>query len=146
MSDEITNQPQVGTQEAPNAATEENTNQGQTQVTEQQQGQQDPGENSNGENGTTDDGGDSEEGKEQEGGDKQPTIEELQAKISQYELREEEDKMLRERLGIQDVDQQTYNYMNIDQQIVNEGKQVYLRLCNEYGIDANPRINEDRSG
>ena len=28
--------------------------------------------------------------------------------------------------------------MNIDQQIVNEGKQVYLRLCNEYGIDANP--------
>ena len=28
--------------------------------------------------------------------------------------------------------------MNMDQQIVNEGKQVYLRLCNEYGIDANP--------
>ena len=136
MSDEITNQPQVGTQEAANVAPEENTNQGQTQVTEQQQDQQDPGENSNGENGATEDGG--EEGKGQEGGDKQPTIEELQAKISQYELREEEDKMLRERLGIQDVDQQTYNYMNIDQQIVNEGKQVYLRLCNEYGIDANP--------
>ena len=34
--------------------------------------------------------------------------------------------------------------MNIDQQIVNEGKQVYLRLCNEYGIDANP-ANIDKS-
>ena len=28
--------------------------------------------------------------------------------------------------------------MNIDQQIVNVGKQQYLRLCNEYGIDADP--------
>ena len=39
---------------------------------------------------------------------------------------------------IQDVDPRTYEFMNIDQQIVNEGKQVYLRLCNDYGIDANP--------
>ena len=69
---------------------------------------------------------------------KQPTVEELQAKLKEYEVRDEEDRMIRERLGISDLDQQTYNYMNIDQQIVNEGKQVYLRLCNEYGIDANP--------
>ena len=69
---------------------------------------------------------------------KQPTVEELQAKLKEYEVRDEEDRMIRERLGISDIDQQTYNYMNIDQQIVNEGKQVYLRLCNEYGVDANP--------
>lgn len=69
---------------------------------------------------------------------KQPTVEELQAKLKEYEVRDEEDRMIRESLGISDVDQQTYNYMNLDQQIVNEGKQVYLRLCNEYGIDANP--------
>ena len=69
---------------------------------------------------------------------KQPTVEELQAKLKEYEVRDEEDRMIRERLGISDLDQQTYNYMNIDQQIVNEGKQVYLRLCNEYGVDANP--------
>ena len=75
---------------------------------------------------------------EQPTSEPQPTIEELQAKLNEYQVREEEDKALRERLGIQDVDQQTYNLMNIDQQIVNEGKQVYLRLCNEYGIDANP--------
>ena len=33
--------------------------------------------------------------------------------------------------------------MNLDQQIVNEGKQVYLRLCNEYGVDANPDKIDD---
>lgn len=69
---------------------------------------------------------------------KQPTVEELQARLKEYEVRDEEDRMIRESLGISDIDQQTYNYMNLDQQIVNEGKQVYLRLCNEYGIDANP--------
>ena len=68
----------------------------------------------------------------------QPTVEELQAKLKEYEVRDEEDKMIREQLGLEDVDSRTYDFMNIDQQIVNEGKQVYLRLCNEYGIDANP--------
>ena len=68
----------------------------------------------------------------------EPTAEELKAKLREYEVREEEDRVLREKLGLKDVDQATYNYMNLDQQIVNEGKQVYLRLCNEYGIDANP--------
>lgn len=73
----------------------------------------------------------------------QPTIEQLQAKLKEYEVRDEEDRQLREKLGLRDVDQQTYNYMNLDQQIVNEGKQVYLQLCNEYGIDANPdKIDE----
>lgn len=75
--------------------------------------------------------------------DKQPTIEELQTKLKEYKLRDEEDKLLRDKLGLSDVDNQTYNLMNIDQQIVNEGKQVYLRLCNEYGVDASPeKIDE----
>lgn len=73
----------------------------------------------------------------------QPTVEQLQAKIKEYEVRDEEEAKLKEALGLRDVDTQTYNLMNMDQQIVNEGKQVYLRLCNEYGIDANPsRIDE----
>jgi len=70
--------------------------------------------------------------------EQQPTVEQLQARIKEYEVREEEDRKLRETLGIQDVDQQTFNLMNMDQQIVNVGKQQYLRLCNEYGIDADP--------
>lgn len=74
---------------------------------------------------------------------KELTHEELKARLREYEVREEEDRALKERLGLQDIDAQTFNYMNIDQQIVNEGKQVYLRLCTEYGIDANPnRIDE----
>lgn len=68
----------------------------------------------------------------------QPTVEELQARLKEYEVRDEEDRMIREQLGLNDIDSRTYDFMNIDQQIVNEGKQVYLRLCNEYGIDANP--------
>lgn len=76
--------------------------------------------------------------------DEKKTIEELNAKLKEYELRDEEEKMLKEQLGLQDVDTSTYNYMNLDQQIVNEGKQIYLRLCNEYGIDANPN-NIDES-
>jgi len=68
----------------------------------------------------------------------QPTVEQLQAKIKEYEIRDEEERKLRETLGIQDVDQQTFNLMNMDQQIVNVGKQQYLRLCNEFGVDADP--------
>lgn len=78
------------------------------------------------------------ENQETESTNQQPTVEQLQAKIKEYEVREEEERKLRETLGIQDVDQQTFNLMNMDQQIVNIGKQQYLRLCNEYGIDADP--------
>lgn len=69
----------------------------------------------------------------------EPSVDELKAKIKEYEIRDEEERLIREKLGIQDVDQQVYNYMNIDQQIVNQGKQEYLRLCNEYGINADPQ-------
>lgn len=134
MVDEITNQPGTETQPT-NGVVEENINQGQTQADVQDEGQQ--GENSNVEQ-EGQEGAPTEAPSEEPTTKPEPTLEELKAKISQYELRDEEDRMLRERLGIQDVDQRTFDYMNIDQQIVNEGKQVYLRLCNEYGIDANP--------
>ena len=93
-------------------------------------------ENSNQE--TIEEQGNTEQVGEQHTEKQQPTIEELQAKLKEYEVREEEDRMIREQLGLEDVDSRTYDFMNIDQQIVNEGKQVYLKLCNEYGIDANP--------
>lgn len=123
------------------APAEENTQQVQTQADGQQLDQQ-PGENSNQQIEQGQEGAPTEAPSdgptEAPTTEPQPTVEELQAKLNEYQVRDEEDRLLRERLGIQDVDQQTYNLMNIDQQIVNEGKQVYLRLCNEYGIDANP--------
>lgn len=101
--------PQVATQETTETTTVENGNGEQVNVSEQ-------------DDSTT----------------QQPTVEQLQAKIKEYEVRDEEERKLRETLGLQDIDQQTFELMNMDQQIINVGKQEYLRLCNEYGIDANP--------
>lgn len=131
----ITNTEDVTTQVADTQANEENGNTTEQQVDNQENtdGQVEEGniQNEEGNTGSTEN-------------EKQPTVEELQKRIEQYELKEQEDRMLKEQLGLGDVDSQTYNYMNIDQQIVNEGKQVYLRLCNEYGVDANP-ANIDKS-
>ena len=131
MAEEITtataNETQVAT-----IAPEENTVASQEpQTTPQEEiNEGTPVENSNGEQVT--------ENQTTESTTQEPTVEQLQARIKEYEVREEEDRKLRETLGIQNVDQQTFNLMNMDQQIVNVGKQQYLRLCNEYGIDANP--------
>lgn len=130
MADEITNTVASETQTATVAA-EENTAVNQEPQVTVQEGEQPPVENSNPEQA-------SEEGTQVQDEPARPTYEELQGKLKEYEVRDEEDRKLRERLGLQDIDSTTYEYMNIDQQIVNEGKQVYLRLCNEYGIDANP--------
>ncbi len=130
MAEEITTPTASETQTA-TIATEENTAVSQEpQVTSQETTETTPVENSNNEQ--------VEENKESGSTTPQPTIEELQAKIKEYEVRDEEDRKLRETLGLQDVDNQTYNLMNMDQQIVNVGKQEYLKLCNEYGINADP--------
>ena len=131
----ITNTEDVTTQVADTQANEENGNTTEQQVNTQENtdGQVEEGNIKNEEDNTS-----------SAENDKKPTVEELQKRIEQYELKEQEDRMLKEQLGLGDVDSQTYNYMNIDQQIVNEGKQVYLRLCNEYGVDANP-ANIDKS-
>lgn len=130
MAEDVTTmEPSNETQPA-NAVEENNVTEPQTQVEGQQTQTEEPGENSNQEQVQG-----NEENKESA---PQPTIEQLQAKIKEYEVRDEEEAKLRETLGLKDIDNQTFGLMNMDQQIVNEGKQVYLRLCNEYGIDANP--------
>jgi hypothetical protein len=132
MAEEITTTAASETQAA-TIAPEENT-------TASQDPQSTPQENVN-EGAPVENGNEQVEGNNTqttESTEQQPTVEQLQARIKEYEVKEEEDRKLRETLGIQDVDQQTFNLMNIDQQIVNVGKQQYLRLCNEYGIDADP--------
>lgn len=130
MAEDVTTmEPSSETQSA--QASEENTvTEPQTQSEGQENQTEATGENSNEEQVQGNEG-------EQESTPQQ-TIEQLQAKIKEYEVRDEEEAKLRETLGLSDVDSQTYSLMNMDQQIVNEGKQVYLRLCNQYGIDANP--------
>lgn len=135
MSEEITNAVDTTSQVDATASNDTNTvddTVAQTEATDSEGTVENSNEN------TTEEQGDVEQEGEQVTEQKQPTIEELQAKLKEYEVRDEEDRMIREQLGLEDVDSRTYDFMNIDQQIVNEGKQVYLRLCNEYGIDANP--------
>lgn len=134
MSEEITNTVDTTSQVADTIANDTNTVEdtvAQTEATDSEGTVENSNDVTTEENEKTEE----EKGVQQE---QQPTIEELQAKIKEYEVRDEEDRMIRERLGLQDVDQRTYDFMNVDQQIVNEGKQVYLRLCNKYGVDANP--------
>ena len=131
MAEEITTPTTSETQTTATVAEENTTVSQEPQTTTQE---------TTNENGTVENSNDGqvEETTQTDSTTQQPTVEELQAKIKEYEVRDEEDRKLRETLGIQDVDQQTFNLMNMDQQIVNVGKQEYLRLCNEYGIDANP--------
>lgn len=129
MAEEITNQTASETQVA-TATTEENTTASQIQDAPQENTEATEVENSNDEQAS--------ETQTTESTQQQPTVEQKLEKLKEYEVREEEDRKLRETLGIQDVDQETFNLMNMDQQIVNIGKQQYLRLCNEYGIDADP--------
>lgn len=136
MAEEITTLEQPTTQPTEPVVEEKPSEAPQTQPEGQENLTEGADENSNGTQEVVD-------GNQQESTTQQPTVEQLQAKIKEYEVRDEEDRKLRETLGIQDVDQQTFNLMNMDQQIVNVGKQRYLRLCNEYGVDADPsRIDE----
>lgn len=69
----------------------------------------------------------------------EPTVDELKTRLQEYEVREEEDRLLRQKLGLpEDMDSRAYDYMNIEQQVINDGKNRYLRLCTEYGVDADP--------
>lgn len=69
----------------------------------------------------------------------EPTTEELKAKLKEYEVKAEEEKLIRQKLGLpDDIDSTAYNYMTAEQQVINQGKTEYLRLCTEYGIDADP--------
>ena len=139
MGEDVTNTVATETPQVQQTA-EENVGANQEPQVNQQEQVGEPAENSNNEEQPNDGEQQVQQEQNPEQGDEQQkeTYEQLQAKLNEYQLREEEDKLLREKLGIQDIDPQTFNYMNIDQQIVNEGKQVYLRLCNEFGIDANP--------
>lgn len=135
MAEDVTTMEQPATQSTEPVVEENGSEASQTQSEGQENIPEGTDENSN------------EQSNEQDGEvnsePQQPTVEQLQAKIKEYEVRDEEEAKLKEALGLKDVDSQTYNLMNMDQQIVNEGKQVYLRLCNEYGVDANPaRIDE----
>ena len=137
--DEITNG-QVTETQPTNTEVEENTQTSQEPQSNQQEAVDTNVENSNGETQVENEDGTQ---KTEDTVTQEPTNEELKARLKEYEVKEEEDRLLREKLGLKDIDPRSYDFMNVEQQIINEGKQRYLRLCTEYGVDANPdRIDQ----
>lgn len=127
MTEEITNEVATETQ-AVDTTPEENTQATEGQVATQE-----------GEATDVEKGNDVAEGDIVDEKVNEPTNEELKAKLKEYEVKAEEEKLIRQKLGLpEDMDSTAYNYMNVEQQVINQGKTEYLRLCTEYGVDADP--------
>ena len=64
---------------------------------------------------------------------------ELDRKLREYEIQQQEQQLLRQRLGIDNnVSDEQVSLINMEQRVVNQGKTAYLDLCNKYGVDSNP--------
>ncbi len=83
-----------------NIPAEENTVVNQEPQGNVQQNEQQPTVENSNQEGNVESNVQKEDGGNQAEPPKQQSVEELQAKLKEYELREEEDKMLREQLGI----------------------------------------------
>lgn len=63
--------------------------------------------------------------------------EDLARRLKEYELHQEEQAMLRQRLGINDnVSDEEIYLANLEQSVVNRGHVAYLDLCNKFGVNA----------
>lgn len=67
-----------------------------------------------------------------------PTTEELEQRLKEYELREEERKNIAKRLGVDDNEADILNLNSIEAQVENKANAVFVRMCSDYGVDANP--------
>lgn len=80
----------------------------------------------------------------QEGGEEpaptqqEPSTAELQNKLKEYELREEERKAIAQKLGVNDVEPDLLNLQSYAAQVENIANSALIRMCNEYGVDATP--------
>lgn len=80
----------------------------------------------------------------QEGGEEpaptqqEPSTTELQNKLKEYELREEERKAIAQKLGVNDVEPDLLNLQSYAAQVENIANSALIRMCNEYGVDATP--------
>lgn len=67
-----------------------------------------------------------------------PTTEELEQRLKEYELREEERKAIANRLGVDDQEADILNLNSIEAQVENRANAIFVRMCSDYGVDANP--------
>ena len=67
-----------------------------------------------------------------------PSQEELEQRLKEYELREEERKDIAKRLGMEEQEADILNLNSLEAQIENQANAVFVRMCSDYGVDANP--------
>lgn len=79
----------------------------------------------------------------QQPNNQQPTVDELQNRLKEYELTETEMEQLKNRLGIEQVDYTTAQVTQTLDIINNQAQQEYIKLCNKFGVDYRPdKIDE----
>ena len=69
----------------------------------------------------------------------EPSVEQLQSRLKEYELRDEETLRIRERLNLPNSDPQLLHYDTIEAQIDNQSQREWIALCNKYGVDYTPQ-------
>lgn len=121
---------------------QEQTIQQDTQVADTPQPQQSdteaPVENENIENPPAGGEPPKEGGEEPATTQQEPTITDLQNKLKEYELRDEERKAIAQKLGVNEVEPDLLNLQSLSAQVENMANSALVRVCNEYGVDASP--------
>lgn len=70
----------------------------------------------------------------------QPTenVEEIKQRLKEYELKDTERKAIAERLGVEEGDADMLGLNSLEAQVENQANSAFVRMCNEYGVDASP--------
>lgn len=67
-----------------------------------------------------------------------PAQSELEQRLKEYELREEERKNIAKRLGVEEQEADILNLNSLEAQVENQANAIFVRMCSDYGVDANP--------
>ena len=122
--------------------TQEQTIQQDTQVVDTPQPQQSntepPVEDKNIENPPAEGEPPKEGGEEPAPTQQEPNITDLQNKLKEYELRDEERKAIAQKLGVNEVEPDLLNLQSLSAQVENMANSALVHVCNEYGVDASP--------
>ena len=115
--------------------TQEQTIQQETQVVDTPQPQQSntepPVENENIENPPVEGEPPKEGGDEPATTQQEPNITDLQNKLKEYELRDEERKAIAQKLGVNEVEPDLLNLQSLSAQVENMANSALVNVCNE---------------
>lgn len=67
-----------------------------------------------------------------------PSVEELQARLNEYELKEKERNELKQRLSITDDTPDELQLSTLEATVANRGQSEFISLCTKFGVDFTP--------